>query len=77
MRHLTSNKDLERLENLFIKTPIFNSNNFYAAKIMFQSTVNKKLNERNQIKILVLSGLLGALIGIFYIIISNAIQKRR
>lgn len=77
MRNLTSNKDLERLENLFKKTPIYNSNNFYAGKIMFQSTKDIKLNDRNLIKVLVLSGLLGAIIAIFYLLISNAIQNRR
>ena len=77
MRNLTSNKDLERLENLFKKTPISNSNNFYAGKIMFQSTKDIKLNDRNLIKRLVLSGLLGAIIAIFYLLISNAIQNRR
>ena len=50
MRSLTSNKNIKRLESLFKETPILKSDNFYAAKIMFQSTIHENLNERNQIK---------------------------
>jgi len=76
-RDLTSNKDVDRLEILFKSTPAYNSNDFYAAKIMFQSTKHEIINKRNSIKMLFLAGLIGAIIGIFYVLISHAIQNRR
>jgi LPS O-antigen subunit length determinant protein (WzzB/FepE family) len=77
LRKITSNKDIKRLETLFKKTPVNSSDDFYAAKIMFQSTEHEIVNKRNSIKILFLAGLIGAILGIFYILMTNAIQNRR
>jgi LPS O-antigen subunit length determinant protein (WzzB/FepE family) len=79
LRELKSNKTLERLESLFEETPIVQSNIFYAAKIMTQTTSAKKLNDGNDnlLKMVIIAGLLGALIGIIYISIGNAVQSRK
>ena len=45
---VTSNKDIKRLETLFKETPVISSDDFYAAKIMFQSTNHENINERNK-----------------------------
>ena len=72
---ITNNKDIERLEQLFKSTPAYEPENFYAAKIMFQSTVYENLNEKNNIKMLLLYLIIGLIIGIFYVMTEKAIKK--
>ena len=76
-RDLISDKDADRLDTLFEGTPIYDYDDFYAAKIMFQSTDYEILNERNAIKMLFLAFIIGAMLGIFYVLISNAIYNRK
>ena len=75
---LLGNKDSERMQSLLEDTPIIKSNEFSAAKIMFETTKyqTKGASKINNIKIIILSGIIGAIIALFYITISNAIKKR-
>ena len=75
---LLRDKDIERIQNLFDNTPIAKSNNFKAANIVVQSTQYKKLNFKTSIiPMLIIAGLIGAIIGMIYVLIKNAAQKRK
>jgi len=73
-RDLLEDKSLERIEELFNSTPIVNGNNFKAASIY---KVTKYEASFSLIKAVLLSGILGIIFGMFYVLISNAIQQRR
>lgn len=76
-KDLSTNKDIERLGELFRSTPAYDSNNFYAAKIMHQSTVDEVIKRSNTIKNHIFMIIIGLLIGSFYVLIENAIKKRK
>ena len=78
-RRIIESKDIERLKNLFEDTPIINSDYFTAAKIKFQSTEYQDLTKYPDSikKIILISSLLGLLLGIIYVSISNIIKNRR
>lgn len=71
---LTSNKYIERIKNIFDSSPLSNSADFYAAKIIIDSTKYEKNESKN---IYLVATIFGALLGIFFVLISNAIQKRK
>lgn len=77
LRMLNSDKVLERLETLFEKTPILKKDIFYAAKLMTQTSKYSNVNKeaKSLMTMLSLGGLLGAIIGIFYVFMSNAIRN--
>ena len=78
-KKLLNNKDIQRLENLFSKTPIKKRENFTAALIRIQSTEYENLNKSrgfSMTKKLLISGLFGALITMFFVLISNAVINR-
>ena len=72
------NKNIERLQNEFKFTPIMNSNKFQAANILVNSTSfkSKGTGEYNKLKMLILAGIFGLVIGIFYVIILESIRNR-
>ncbi len=74
-RDLLENKSLERVANLFNNTPIFSDNDFKAANIIYKDTEYK--NSFSLINIISIAGFFGILFGIFYVMISNAIQQRK
>ena len=74
-RNLLENKSLVRIEKLFNSTPIMNSNNFNAAKIVYKDTEYEA--SFSLIKAVLLSGIFGIIFGMFYVLISNAIQQRK
>ncbi|MBT4709440.1 MAG: hypothetical protein HOB81_04160 [Flavobacteriaceae bacterium] len=71
------NKIIERLDYLFSNTPIMKSDNFSASKFNIQSTKFKerKVENYSTKKVIIISIILGALLGIFYVLITNVIQK--
>ena len=74
---LETNKDLERIKDLFKNTPIITSENFYAGKIMVLTTKYENLNSAvSKTKMLVIAIILGGVFGIFLALISNAIRKK-
>jgi hypothetical protein len=69
------NKYYERINFIFKSSPINNKEEFYAAKINYDTMDYKKT--KVSLKILYVSAiLLGAILGIIFILIANAIQKR-
>ena len=74
-RTLLENNNMNRIELLFLDTPIFKSNNFKAANINVQST--KFENTTSLMKELLLAIIIGLLIGVFYVLVNNAIQQRK
>ena len=74
---LETNKDLERIKDLFKNTPIVTSENFYAGKIMVLTTKYENLNSAvSKTKMLVIAIIIGGVFGIFLALISNAIRKK-
>lgn len=75
---LEANKDIERLQKLFETTPIIKSNSFYAGRIMVPTTKYENVSKSrvSKLKMMVLAVVLGGIFGIFYILISKAIQKK-
>ncbi len=76
---LRQNRDNERIQSLLEDTPILKSNSFSAAKILFEKTMSSRKGfskADNNKKMIILSGIIGVIFAIFYVIISAAIQKR-
>ena len=78
-KNLFDNKNIERLENVFQSTPIVKSKGFYAAKMMVESTKYENLTKQNYqiFPMLLLSGLIGVIISIFYVLFANSIQNQK
>jgi LPS O-antigen subunit length determinant protein (WzzB/FepE family) len=74
-RDLLEDKSLERIEKLFNTTPIINGNNFKAASIIYKDTKYKA--SFSLMKTVLFGGIFGIIFGMFYILISNAIQQRK
>ena len=74
-RDLLEDKSLERIEKLFSSTPIINGNNFKAAEIVYKDTEYEA--SFSLIKLVLLSGIFGIIFGMFYVLVSNAIQQRK
>jgi len=74
-RDLLQDKSLERIEELFNSTPIVNGNNFKAASIVYKDT--KYEASFSLIKAVLFAGIFGIIFGMFYVLISNAIQQRK
>ena len=64
------------MQNIFLGSPITKTNDFYAARIMYDETKYYTKNKISLLKLLIIGGIFGTLIGIFYVIIANAIQNR-
>lgn len=74
---LIANKYVDRMENIFNSSPISDKENFYAAKIIIDSTKYEKTGKKSKIKIYLVAIILGAFVGIFFALVSNAIQNRK
>ena len=72
---MLEDKSLERIEKLFNSTPIVNGNNFKAASIIYKDT--KYEASFSLIKAVLFAGIFGIIFGMFYVLISNAIQQRK
>ncbi len=75
---IIKDRKLDRLSNLFSATPIINSDDFYAAKIIINYTKYKnETKKQSDRKSLVFSAIIiGLIIGIFYTIIGHSIRNR-
>ncbi len=74
-RDLLENKSLERIEKLFNTSPIFSSNEFKAAKIMYNDTNYE--SSSSLMKVILISAIFGITFGMIYVLVSNAIQQRQ
>ena len=74
-KFLLSDKYIDRLNVIYSDLPLSDSKKFHAAKIIYQSSSFKNLNRLN--KILIVSALVGVLIGIIIVLTSNAVRMRQ
>jgi len=74
-RALLEDKLLDRIEKFFNNTPIVIDNDFKAANIIYQDTEFEA--SFSLIKTILISGIFGVIFGMFYVLISSAIQQRR
>ena len=75
---LLTDKYVERMQSIFSGSPISNSKDFYAAKIVYDSTTYKVTSPENSKGMMYFVAiLLGAIIGIFFVLVVNAIQSRK
>lgn len=72
------NRVIERLVNLFEGTPIM-SDDFIASKLNVQLTKYKKIQNNNYStkKVIIVSIILGVLLGMMYVLIANKLMKRK
>ena len=78
IKKLSNNKQLERFKDSFNLTPVVKSNQFSAGKINIQGTKYKRTNKAKSKKsMILLAGLIGAILSILYVIITNNIRKSR
>jgi len=73
-RALEQDKTLDRVKNLFVKTPVVTKDNFVVLNLDIEGTDFKTKN--NKITILV-AFFIGGFIGVFYVLISSAIKNRK
>lgn len=76
---LLSNRNIERIEDVFQSTPIAYSKNFKSAQINIQTTKFENLNrnlENTKIKIIFFGGIFGLLIAIFYVLLMHSTGNR-
>ena len=72
---LSSNHSVKRLETIFKDTPIINSSDFEAARIMGRSTIFSTSKKVSDIMILLIASIIGFIIGVIYISLENIIKK--
>ena len=72
---ISSNRNIERLELLINNTPIIQSDNFVSANIDYITT-KYKTDKKSIILVVLLASFIGLIIGVFYVIIENAIKSR-
>ena len=73
---IKANKYIERMQDIFQTSPVVNSDNFYAAKIIYNSTFYEKGKTTPLVTKLIASAILALIIGIFFAVFSNAINNR-
>ena len=77
MAILNSTKYRQRVKDIFRDSPISKPYEFYAAKIISDLTNYKPYGNKKSLKTqLLVAGICGAIFGIFFVLISNAIRKR-
>jgi LPS O-antigen subunit length determinant protein (WzzB/FepE family) len=74
-RAILQNKQIERLKNLFLETPVHNVNGFKAAKIDYVATNYKA--QSSLPNILIISGVVGLLISFMNIFLNSIIRSRK
>ena len=73
---IQNDKSIIRMEAKFKKTPIFSNNDFLGGVIETTSIeLIGKFSNVSTIKIIILASLIGLIIGVFYVAISNAISN--
>jgi len=73
---IENNQSIDRLEARFEATPIFNTNSFSAGSIESTSTqLIKNNSDISTKKMIILDSLIGLIIGVFYVTITQSIRK--
>lgn len=73
-RKFQQDKNLERAESIFKRTPFGKDENFYAATIKVLST---KFEYKNNRIMIIISAVVGFIVGLFFVLISNAIRVQK
>ncbi len=74
---LLTDKYVERIQSIFSSSPISKSNDFYAAKIVYDSTDYRIAGAESSKGVMyIIASIFGTIIGIFFVLIANAIQTR-
>ena len=79
-KNLISNKNVERLEMFLKETPIFSSNKFTAGKVLHLSSIFRRTElgvTHSLSRVVILSILLGLILGVIYTLIENVFRFRR
>ena len=78
LNQLKSNKYIERINIIFNSSPISDKEKFYAGKINHESMYFKNTSSDRILlkRLYMLAILLGTILGIFFALIANAVQKR-
>lgn len=76
---LITNKDVERFEDILSNTPIMEPDNFFAAKVMINSSELKSLSkkEHSLSKKLILASIWGFFLGLLYVFFTKIIGNRK
>ena len=74
-KFIKSDRYLDRIKIIYKNLPISNSKDFFAGKIIYQSSSFKGINKLS--KTLIIFGLSGIFLGIIIVMISNAIKMRK
>lgn len=72
---LLSDKYIERITDIFKNSPVSESDNFYAAKIVYESDLKSSKNSMK--KIIIIFGIFGAILGVIIALMSKAIELRK
>jgi len=72
---LVTNRYDERLEEVFVNSPMANKLDFKAASISYDAS-RYEINDSSIYQVLVMVGLISAIIAIFIVLIANAIKNR-
>ena len=77
-KKLLQDKEIERIQNIFQDTPIIKSDEFYAARIMSEKIIygDGNLKKKNILKSIYLTGIVGLIFGILYVMFFLEVQKR-
>ena len=77
-KYLLNNEDknFERIEKLFLNTPVTQKENFVAANLNIAET-KFEYDNNQKYTILILAIFLGLFVGSFYVLISNALKNRK
>ena len=75
---LLKDRRIERLRFSFNTTPIINKKEFLAANILYEETEYRNISEKTTpaSTLIILAIVLGAIVGIFYVLILDAIKRR-
>jgi len=74
---LISNNYSERISAILKDSPISKTKNFYAARIDYNLTDYQGSPKTSSRLLFFVAGIFGALIGVFFVLIANAIQNRK
>ncbi len=74
---LMANKYIDRMQDIFNSSAISKPNEFYAAKVNYKLTKYEITNNKSLIFQFLVGGICGAILGIFFVLIVNAVQKRK
>ena len=74
---IIQDKSVGRIKDILNESPLYNAKTFYAARIDYNSTKYSNVSQGSLISNLIVAVIFGTLLGIFFVLIANAIQNRK